>query len=188
MENIMSSKPAYEKIIFDRKDLTVRGYTFEKESDKAYVEHYVYKESEDGKTAYDMFLYKNPGLKKYLRFKLHGWGVQTMESIIKKEADFAARLREQKEKLLEAKDKMKEKINETKEKIEERKEKTKEKLIETKEKIEEIVKEKMIETKEKLEEKLQEPMEKTKEKILETKDKMKGKLNEKKDKLREEIK
>lgn len=32
-----------------------------------------------------MFLYKNPGIKKYLRYKLHGWGVQTLEQIIKKD-------------------------------------------------------------------------------------------------------
>ena len=32
-----------------------------------------------------MFLYKNPGIKKYLRYKLHCWGVQTLEQIIKKD-------------------------------------------------------------------------------------------------------
>jgi len=40
-----------------------------------------------------MFLYKNPGLKKMLRFKLHSWGVQTLEGIIKKEKELAEKLK-----------------------------------------------------------------------------------------------
>ncbi len=99
MENTMSSRPVYERIIFNRADSTVRGYTFETEKDNAYVEHYVYKQDgeDTGKTLYDMFLYKNPGLKKILRFKLHNWGVQTMEGIIKKEAELKDKFKECKE-------------------------------------------------------------------------------------------
>jgi len=84
MENTMSSRPVYERIIFNRAELSVKGYTFETDEDKAYMEHYVYKqdEKEKEKTLYDMFLYKNPGLKKILRYKLHSWGVQTLENII----------------------------------------------------------------------------------------------------------
>ena len=52
-----------------------------------------------------MFLYKNPGIKKMLRFKLHSWGVQTMEGIIKKENELKEKLkdsiREKKEALIE---------------------------------------------------------------------------------------
>lgn len=73
----------------------MRGYTFETEADKAYVEHYVYQQGngeQSGQTLYDMFIYKNPGLKKMLRFKLHNWGVQTLESIIKKEAEIKEKL------------------------------------------------------------------------------------------------
>lgn len=95
MENTMSSKPVYERIIFNRNDQSVRGYTFETEADKAYVEHYVYQQGngeKSGQTLYDMFIYKNPGLKKMLRFKLHNWGVQTLESIIKKEAEIKEKL------------------------------------------------------------------------------------------------
>lgn len=44
MENIMSSTPIYERIIFNRATKQVQGFTFEKESDQAYIEHYVYKE------------------------------------------------------------------------------------------------------------------------------------------------
>ena len=107
MENTMSSKPVYERIIFNRLDRSVKGYTFETDSDKSYVEHYVYKQGEGADTAntlYDMFLYKNPGLKKMLRFKLHSWGVQTLEGIIKKENELKEKLREKKEALMERKD------------------------------------------------------------------------------------
>lgn len=33
MENIVSSRPIYERIIFNRKDKTVQGFSFEKESE-----------------------------------------------------------------------------------------------------------------------------------------------------------
>lgn len=110
MENALSSKPVYERIIFNRADQSVRGYTYESDVDKAFVENYVYKKAGDSaedaeKTVYDMFLYKNPGLKKILRFKCHNWGIQTMESIIKKENELKQKLIEKKEALLEAKDK-----------------------------------------------------------------------------------
>ena len=45
MENIMSSKPVYERIIFNRRTRQVHGFTFEKETDPGYVEHYCYKEN-----------------------------------------------------------------------------------------------------------------------------------------------
>ena len=57
-----------------------------------------------------MFLYKNPGIKKLLRFKLHSWGVQTLEGIIKKEDELKEKLREsireRTEALIEKKDKL----------------------------------------------------------------------------------
>ena len=63
----------------------MHGFTFEKETDNAYVEHHCYKANgkDSNLTHYEMVLYKNPGLKKFLRFKLHNWGVQTMTQIIK---------------------------------------------------------------------------------------------------------
>ena len=132
MENTFSSRPVYERIIFNRGEQTVRGYTFEDDEAKAYVEGYVYKGGngpDSGKTLYDMFLYKNPGLKKMLRFKLHNWGVQTMEGIIKKEAELKEALRERREQLMEAK----EHLLEAKEKmISETTEKLKEKISEIK--------------------------------------------------------
>lgn len=108
MENTLSSKPVYERIIFNRAEQSVSGYTFETDQDKAYVEHYVYKKdgADAEKTVYDMYLHKNPGLKKLLRFKLHNWGVQTLESIIKKEAELSEKFKERREALKEAKDKI----------------------------------------------------------------------------------
>jgi hypothetical protein len=119
MENTLSSRPVYERIIFNRADQSVSGFTFETREDLAYVEHYVYKKKDGDidsteKTLYDMFLYKNPGLKKLLRFKLHNWGVQTMENIIKKEQELARKFMQGKDQLLEAKDKL---VVEAKDKI-----------------------------------------------------------------------
>lgn len=51
-----------------------------------------------------MFLYKNPGLKKMLRFKLHNWGVQTLEGIIKKEKEISEKLKVTKDALVEKKE------------------------------------------------------------------------------------
>lgn len=84
-----------------------------------YTEHYVYKEDdrEAGKTVYNMFLYKNPGLKKMLRFKLHSWGVQTLENIIKKDLEIKAKLMQGKEKLKETGEKIREKTMEQREKF-----------------------------------------------------------------------
>ena len=98
----------------------MRGFTFETREDQAYVENYVYKQGngeQSGETLYDMFIYKNPGFKKMLRFKLHNWGVQTLESIIKKENEFKEKLRElqiKKEAIIEKTDKI---VAETKEKV-----------------------------------------------------------------------
>ncbi len=130
MENIMSSRPVYERIIFNRKHRCVQGFTFEKEEDNVYSEHYVYKQDDKdaGKTVYNMFLYKNPGFKKMLRYKLHGWGVQTLESIIKKEQEFKAKIEQGKDKIKETGEKLKEMTLEQKEKILETKDKIKEKI------------------------------------------------------------
>lgn len=43
MENTLSSRPVYERIIFNRADQSVSGFTFETNEDQAYVEHYIYK-------------------------------------------------------------------------------------------------------------------------------------------------
>lgn len=87
-----------------------------------YTEHYVYKQDDKdvGKTVYNMFLYKNPGLKKMLRFKLHSWGVQTLEGIIKKDLELKAKLQQGKEMLKETGEKIREMTMEQKEKFKEK--------------------------------------------------------------------
>ncbi len=42
MENIITSAPIYEKIIVDRSEMNVQGFTYEKTSDLKYMEHYKY--------------------------------------------------------------------------------------------------------------------------------------------------
>lgn len=122
MENVMSSKPIYERIIFDRSSQTVRGFTFESESENIYTECYEYRQDKNdvSRTHYQMLLYKNPGLKKMLRFKLHNWGVQTLEGIIKKEQEYKAKakelLKEGGEKLDKGIEKVKESVLEAKDK------------------------------------------------------------------------
>ena len=83
IENIMSSTPLYEKIIIDRKTNEVHGYTFESPKDESYSEHYIYQQSDCGnQVSYDMYLYRNPGMKSFLRTKAHSWGVSHLNKLI----------------------------------------------------------------------------------------------------------
>lgn len=81
MENVVSSKPLYEKIIVNRKDSQMHGYTFEHPKDKVYSEHYTY-ECQGEETRYNMYLFRDPGLKKMLRSRIHNWGVQNTVKLI----------------------------------------------------------------------------------------------------------
>ena len=74
LENTMSSKPLYERIVVNRKDQSLKGYTFESPTSDIYSEHYVY-QADGPKTQYDMYLLRSPGLQRYLRGTLHDWGV-----------------------------------------------------------------------------------------------------------------
>lgn len=47
LENVMSSTPIYERIVVDRSSMEMRGYTFEKKTDEAYSEHFVYAQRAD---------------------------------------------------------------------------------------------------------------------------------------------
>lgn len=92
MDTFMSSKPVYERIIYNRADKTVSGYTFEDPTDKACVEHYTYKQG-DGtdaeKTLYNMFSLKETNwIMKLKRIKCHNWGVESMEYLLKKKDQF----------------------------------------------------------------------------------------------------
>ena len=82
MENILSSKPLYERIIVDRKNMQVHGFTFEAPSDEVYSEHFVYRSMSPGVVNYDMFLFRDPGFKRILRYKAHTWGVQNLTKIL----------------------------------------------------------------------------------------------------------
>jgi hypothetical protein len=113
MENTMSSTPVYERIIFNRRDQEVNGFTFETDETKSYIEHYVYKQQIENhgneateRTLYEMYLHKNPGLKKILRYKLHSWGVQTTEGIIKSQVEFSDKFRETLRSFKEAREKL----------------------------------------------------------------------------------
>jgi hypothetical protein len=75
LENIMSNKPLFEKITVNRSTGQMHGYTFEDPSDTVYSEHYIYK-CENDHTSYNMYLFRDPGLKKLMRHKMHMWGVQ----------------------------------------------------------------------------------------------------------------
>ena len=66
----MSSKPLYERIIVDRNSKQVHGFMFEKPQDEIYSEQFVYRGRADGKVNYDMFLFRDPGLMRIMRYKM----------------------------------------------------------------------------------------------------------------------
>jgi len=111
MEITFMSQPIYEKIIVDRRQQNMQGWTYQSPSDAKHTEHYTYQLTDDGNTAYDNRLFENPGLKRVYRHKAHQWGVEgQIERIeaIKAEA---------KQKLGETKDKLIEKAEDTKERV-----------------------------------------------------------------------
>ena len=85
MENVVSSLPLYEKIIVNRATGSMQGFTFERPSDNQYSEHYVYRAGIDA-TSYDMFLFRDPGIKRMLRHKMHQWGVSNTQKLIETRA------------------------------------------------------------------------------------------------------
>lgn len=84
MENTMSSHPLFERIVVNRKEQSLRGFTFESPTSDVYSENYIY-QSQGDKTQYDMFLLKNPGLQRYLRGTLHDWGVKKLIKLMEDE-------------------------------------------------------------------------------------------------------
>jgi hypothetical protein len=81
-ENIITPKPYYERVIYDRKEQVVAMFMLDERKNDTYVEKCIYRAEKLDLVAYDTFLYKNPGLKKMLRFKLHQWGIKTLNKII----------------------------------------------------------------------------------------------------------
>lgn len=82
MENVFTSTPIYEKIVVDRKELTMQGFTFEKPQDQKYSEHYTYSHLDGGNVNYSMLLFRDPGLKRIIRGRAHNWGVDSLMKLI----------------------------------------------------------------------------------------------------------
>ena len=82
LENCMSSTPIYERIVLDRKEMQLKGYTYEKKTDESYSEHFVYNERTDSNVNYDFYMFRDPGLKRILRYRMFSWGVSSLQSII----------------------------------------------------------------------------------------------------------
>ena len=84
--------------------MTLHGFTFEKKTDKCYQETYCYHMDplNTDNTLYNAYLFKSPGMRRWIRFKAHNWGVEKLNAIIEKD------LKEDvKNKLLETKEKAK---------------------------------------------------------------------------------
>ena len=132
MENVVSSKPLYERIVIDRSTNQLHGFTFETPQDEIYSEHFVYRLNAQGNVNYDMFLFRDPGLMRVLRFKMHTWGVQNLTKIIA-----ASQLVKQKKEA--AKQLIKEKKDSIKEKAVDKIVKAKDKSAELKNKAKNVV-------------------------------------------------
>lgn len=75
----MSSTPIYERIVVDRADMQLKGYTFEKKTDESYSEHFVYAEQADKSVNYDFYMFRDPGLKRILRYRMFSWGISSLQ-------------------------------------------------------------------------------------------------------------
>lgn len=82
----MSSQPLYERIVVDRKSRELKGYTYEKKTDEAYSEHFVYQQQADRTVNYEMLVFRDPGLKRILRYRMFNWGIGSLDSIMAKSA------------------------------------------------------------------------------------------------------
>ena len=116
MENCITSTPLYERIIVDRTQNKVFGFTFENLDDKQYQETYCYQKDpmNASQTIYNAYLYKPPGYRKWIRQKAHHWGVSTLEGIMDKERQIAEELKKKgnqaKDFAVHKKEQLKEKI------------------------------------------------------------------------------
>ena len=87
MENCLTSKPLFERIIIDREQMKLHGFTFENKSDNCYQETYSYQmdpQNHDN-TIYNSYLFKSPGMRSWIRYKAHNWGVDKLNSIMEKD-------------------------------------------------------------------------------------------------------
>ena len=83
----MSSTPSYDRIIVDRKDMKLTGFTFESANDSKYQEAYEYQVDPKNmkQTLYNVWTYRSLGMRKYIRQQAHTWGIETLVKIIKAE-------------------------------------------------------------------------------------------------------
>ena len=65
----MSSKPTYDRIIIDRKDMKLSGFTFENKNDTKYQEAYTYQVDPNNskRTLYNVWTFRSLGMRKYIR-------------------------------------------------------------------------------------------------------------------------
>ncbi len=85
LENIMSSQPLYERIVIDRATMQLSGYTFEKKTDESFSEHFVYSEQADKSVSYNFYMFRDPGLKRILRYRMFTWGIDSLQKIMIKQ-------------------------------------------------------------------------------------------------------
>ena len=101
--------------------MQLRGYTFEFKTDSAYSEHFVYEEKADKSVKYDFYMFRDPGLKRILRYRMFNWGISSLNKIIEQ----SQKLQKKK---LEAQEKAQEMLKNKKEVITEKLDKAKTKV------------------------------------------------------------
>ena len=117
LENVMSSQPIYERIIVDRKSMELKGFTFEFKTDESYSEHFVYTEKADKSVNYDFYMFRDPGLKRILRYRMFRWGISNLNSIMEASRKLKQKQLEAKLKLQAKKEELKDKAKQTIEKV-----------------------------------------------------------------------
>ena len=104
MDNVMSSQPVYQSVIYDRKKGEIEIRVLDEETYDRVCEKCVYKDA-NGKVKNNIETYWDPGWKTYLRKQAFKWGIDNIEEVIKAQKD-AIELRHEecmKQKKLEAK-------------------------------------------------------------------------------------
>ena len=83
-ENTLTSAPLYEQVIYDRANKTIEARMLDDKYDHV-AEKCVYKADKAGGILYEVFLYKNPGWKSFMRKKCFAWGIEKMNELMDKE-------------------------------------------------------------------------------------------------------
>jgi len=102
LENVSSSQPLYERIVVDRRKRQLSGFTFERKTDEAYSENYTYSEQADQQSVkYDMYLFRDPGVRRLLRYRMFYWGIDTLKKKVCRLMEAQETLKNKKGKLME---------------------------------------------------------------------------------------